>query len=44
MAAGVELLRSLVPATLTAEDPAPHRQVLFRIAVQEVTGREATPG
>ncbi|MBB4639321.1 pyridoxamine 5'-phosphate oxidase family protein [Longimicrobium terrae] len=41
---GVELLRSLIPDTLTPDDPAPHRQVLFRIAVQEATGREATPG
>jgi nitroimidazol reductase NimA-like FMN-containing flavoprotein (pyridoxamine 5'-phosphate oxidase superfamily) len=41
---GVELLRSLIPQTLTPDDPAPHRQVLFRIAVQEATGREATPG
>lgn len=35
----LELLRTLVPATLQADDPVPHRTVLFRIAVQEVTGR-----
>lgn len=37
---GVELLRGLVPETFTGDDPAPHRDVLFRIAVQEATGRE----
>jgi nitroimidazol reductase NimA-like FMN-containing flavoprotein (pyridoxamine 5'-phosphate oxidase superfamily) len=41
---GVDLLRRLVPETLTPEDPVPHRDVLFRIALQEVTGREAVPG
>jgi nitroimidazol reductase NimA-like FMN-containing flavoprotein (pyridoxamine 5'-phosphate oxidase superfamily) len=41
---GVELLRALIPDTLAPDDPTPHRQVLFRIPVQEVTGREATPG
>jgi nitroimidazol reductase NimA-like FMN-containing flavoprotein (pyridoxamine 5'-phosphate oxidase superfamily) len=41
---GVELLRELVPGTLGADDPVPFRTVLFRIAVQEATGREATPG
>ncbi|HEX2081388.1 MAG TPA: pyridoxamine 5'-phosphate oxidase family protein [Longimicrobium sp.] len=40
---GVELLRRLVPETLTADDPVPHRTVLFRIPVQEASGREATP-
>lgn len=40
---GVELLRGLVPGTFTDDDPMPHRTVLFRIAVQEVTGREALP-
>lgn len=41
---GVELLRTLLPETLTADDPVPHRKVLFRISLQEVEGREATPG
>jgi uncharacterized protein len=41
---GVELLRGLIPETLTPDDPAPHRRVLFRVAVQEVSGREAQPG
>jgi nitroimidazol reductase NimA-like FMN-containing flavoprotein (pyridoxamine 5'-phosphate oxidase superfamily) len=35
----VTLLRTLVPETLTARDPAPHRDVVFRIARQEATGR-----
>jgi nitroimidazol reductase NimA-like FMN-containing flavoprotein (pyridoxamine 5'-phosphate oxidase superfamily) len=37
------LLRDLTPAALTDDDPAPHRTVLFRIYVDEVTGRAATP-
>lgn len=37
----VELLRTLVRETFTTDDPAPHRDVVFRIAVQEATGREA---
>jgi nitroimidazol reductase NimA-like FMN-containing flavoprotein (pyridoxamine 5'-phosphate oxidase superfamily) len=41
---GVELLRTLLPETLTPDDPVPQRKVLFRISLQEVTGREATPG
>ena len=35
----VELLRTLIPETFTADDPTPFRNVVFRIAVQEVTGR-----
>lgn len=41
---GVELLRSLLPETFTADDPVAFRTVIFRMAVQEVTGREAVPG
>ena len=41
---GVELLRTLLPETLTAGDPVAFRTVVFRMAVQEVTGREAVPG
>lgn len=37
----VEHLRTLLPETLGADDPVPFRDVVFRIAVQEVTGREA---
>jgi uncharacterized protein len=40
----VRLLRSVVPETLTAEDPVPFRMVVFRIAVGETTGRVASPG
>jgi nitroimidazol reductase NimA-like FMN-containing flavoprotein (pyridoxamine 5'-phosphate oxidase superfamily) len=35
----VELLRRLVPQTLQEGDPVPDRDVVFRIAVQEATGR-----
>lgn len=38
-AKAVELLRRLIPETFTGEDPVPQRNVLFRIAVQEVSGR-----
>ena len=41
---GVQLLRTLLPETYTADDPVAFRQVLFRIAVQDVSGREAVPG
>jgi nitroimidazol reductase NimA-like FMN-containing flavoprotein (pyridoxamine 5'-phosphate oxidase superfamily) len=41
---GVQLLRSLIPATFTTDDPVGFRTVVFRMAVQEVTGREAVPG
>jgi len=37
------LLRRLIPQTLAAGDPVPDRTIVFGIAVQEVTGREATP-
>jgi hypothetical protein len=39
---GVELLRSLLAETLTADDPVPFRRSVFRIHLDEVTGREAT--
>lgn len=38
------LLRVLVPGTLAPNDPTPFRTALFRIAVDEATGREARPG
>lgn len=41
---GLELLRRIIPDTFAEGDPVPHRRVLFRIAVQEMTGREAEPG
>lgn len=39
----LETLRRLLPETLTAQDPTPFRDVLFRIAVQEATGRQVEP-
>jgi nitroimidazol reductase NimA-like FMN-containing flavoprotein (pyridoxamine 5'-phosphate oxidase superfamily) len=41
---GVELLRQIVPETLNEDDPVAFRTVIFRIAVQDVTGRESVPG
>lgn len=35
----LQLLRTLVPGTLTEFDPTPHRTVLFRVAVKTVSGR-----
>jgi nitroimidazol reductase NimA-like FMN-containing flavoprotein (pyridoxamine 5'-phosphate oxidase superfamily) len=40
----VAVLRRLVPETFTDADPVPFRNVVFRIAVQEVSGRAAVPG
>ncbi len=39
---GVDLLRALVPEMLTANDPAPFRHSVFRIHLDEVTGRAAS--
>ena len=41
---GVQLLRELVPETFTADDPTPFRRLIFRIHLDEVTGREARSG
>ena len=41
---GQQLLRTFLPETFTPGDPVPHRTVLFRVALQEVSGRKATPG
>jgi nitroimidazol reductase NimA-like FMN-containing flavoprotein (pyridoxamine 5'-phosphate oxidase superfamily) len=38
------LLDNVVPNTMTLGDPVPFRTVLFRIHVDEVTGRRAVPG
>lgn len=38
---GVSLLRTLIPETLTGSDPVPFRQTVFRIHLDEVTGRQA---
>ncbi|MDQ6827693.1 MAG: pyridoxamine 5'-phosphate oxidase family protein, partial [Gemmatimonadota bacterium] len=40
----LELMRTLVPATFTERDPAPHRSILFRIHLSELTGRSARLG
>ncbi len=40
---GAELLRLLIPDALTENDPVPRRLVLFRIHIDEVTGRSARP-
>jgi uncharacterized protein len=40
----IELLRQLTPEALTDADPTPFRSVVFRIAVQEVSGRAASLG
>jgi nitroimidazol reductase NimA-like FMN-containing flavoprotein (pyridoxamine 5'-phosphate oxidase superfamily) len=43
-ARGVELLRTLIPLTATADDPVPFRTIIFQIKVEEIVGREATAG
>jgi nitroimidazol reductase NimA-like FMN-containing flavoprotein (pyridoxamine 5'-phosphate oxidase superfamily) len=40
----LDLLRSLLPETLQANDPVPFRQTVFRIHVDEVRGRGAKSG
>lgn len=42
-AQGVALLRSVVPETFDTSDPTPFRTTIFRIHLDEVTGREAAP-
>jgi nitroimidazol reductase NimA-like FMN-containing flavoprotein (pyridoxamine 5'-phosphate oxidase superfamily) len=43
-ARGLELMRSLISDALTVSDPAPHRSILFRVHVKEMTGRASRPG
>ncbi len=38
----LEALRAVAPDVLTPQDPAPFRDVLFRIHIREITGRAAT--
>jgi uncharacterized protein len=38
---GIELLKQLLPGTLEGDDPVPFRRVVFRIHLDEVTGRES---
>ena len=40
----VDLLRRVIPGTLTEDDPVPFRDVVMRMHVDEVTGRRATSG
>ena len=40
--AAVDALRTLVPSTLTEDDPVPFRDAIFGIAVQEMNGRRAS--
>lgn len=42
--AGVVAIRRLIPEAFTPDDPTPERAILFRIHVDELTGREAIPG
>jgi uncharacterized protein len=37
----LDLLRRLLPSTFREDDPVPYRDVVFRIAVQEASGRRA---
>lgn len=41
-AAGLALLRTFLPETLTKDDPTPFRTVLFRLSASEITGRCAS--
>ena len=40
----LELIRRMVPSALTADDPTPQRDILFRIDLGEITGRAADDG
>ena len=39
---GIDLLRRAFPGTLRADDPTPFRNVIFRIHLDETTGRESS--
>lgn len=39
---GLAMVRRLVPETLTPNDPLPERAIIFRIHVDEMTGRKAS--
>ena len=43
-ARGIELLRTLIPETGTADDPVRFRSIVFEVRIDEMTGRQATPG
>ncbi|MGE5728840.1 MAG: pyridoxamine 5'-phosphate oxidase family protein, partial [Gemmatimonas sp.] len=40
---GLKLMSALVPGSFTQIDPVPHRLVLFRVHLSEITGRSARP-
>jgi nitroimidazol reductase NimA-like FMN-containing flavoprotein (pyridoxamine 5'-phosphate oxidase superfamily) len=40
----VALFSDLIPGTLTENDPVPHRWVIFRLVIEDMTGRASTPG
>ena len=40
---GLALMSALVPGTFTEDDPVPHRLILFRVHLSELTGRSARP-
>jgi nitroimidazol reductase NimA-like FMN-containing flavoprotein (pyridoxamine 5'-phosphate oxidase superfamily) len=41
---GVAIVRRIIPEALTPDDPLPDRVLLFRIHVDEISGRAAEPG
>jgi nitroimidazol reductase NimA-like FMN-containing flavoprotein (pyridoxamine 5'-phosphate oxidase superfamily) len=41
-AEALTILRKLLPSTFREDDPVPERDVIFRIAIQESTGRRAS--
>jgi len=40
---GLKLMSELVPGAFTELDPVPHRLVLFRVHLSEITGRSSRP-
>ena len=43
-ARGIDLLRTLIPETGTADDPVAFRSIIFQIRLDETSGRESSPG
>lgn len=41
---GLTMVRRIIPESLTAADPVPERAILFRIHIDEITGRAASTG